>query len=329
MNACPARKMDGIKKMDLMEKKGARKNLYRVAAMALLLISACILTYYFHNVARVGKVFTHLFYIPIFLSSLWWKKKGLVVALFLAGLLLLSHGWYRMDSDFSVDYLRALMFLCIGYVVALLSEKIKRSEMAAKDSREIYKTIFETTGTATIIIEPDTSIFLVNSQFERFSGYSKEEIEGRKYWTEFFSKKDLDMMTNYHHIRRIAPDVVPACYESRFVNRIGGEREVLVNAAVIPGTKRSVASISDISPVKEAERDREILQKKLEEALTHMLSGFIPICANCKRIRDAEGQWTQVEAYISDHSKAQFSHSICPECGMALYGDFLKEKGSL
>jgi len=313
-----------------MEKKteGARKNLYRMAAMALLLISACFLTYYFHNVAKVGKVFTHLFYVPIFLSSLWWKRKGLVVALFLAGLLMLSHGWYRMDSDVSTDYLRALMFLCIGYVVALLSEKIKRSEMAADASREIYKTIFETTGTATIIIEPDTSISLVNSQFERLSGYSKEEIEGRKYWTEFFSKEDLDMMIDYHHIRRIDPDAVPACYEARFVNRNGGEKEVVVNAAVIPGTKRSIASISDISPVKEAEREREILQKKLEEALTHVLSGFIPICANCKRIRDAEGQWSQVEAYITSRSKAQFSHSICPECGKVLYGEFFKEKGS-
>ena len=54
------------------------------------------------------------------------------------------------------------------------------------------------------------------------------------------------------------------------------------------------------------------------------LRGTLPICANCKKIRDDKGYWNQIEAYISDHSEAQFSHSICPECAKELYPEFYK-----
>lgn len=56
------------------------------------------------------------------------------------------------------------------------------------------------------------------------------------------------------------------------------------------------------------------------------LRGIIPICASCKRIRDDKGYWQQVEAYVRDHSEAEFSHGICPECVKRLYGDLLEEK---
>jgi hypothetical protein len=62
---------------------------------------------------------------------------------------------------------------------------------------------------------------------------------------------------------------------------------------------------------------------ELEEALANVnqLSGLLPICASCKKIRDDKGYWTQIEAYIRDHSEAEFSHSICPDCVKKLYGD--------
>lgn len=62
------------------------------------------------------------------------------------------------------------------------------------------------------------------------------------------------------------------------------------------------------------------LNKALEEVKT--LSGFLPICASCKKIRDDKGYWNQIEAYISDHSEAEFSHSICPECVKKLYPEY-------
>jgi len=67
------------------------------------------------------------------------------------------------------------------------------------------------------------------------------------------------------------------------------------------------------------------LQKALDEVKT--LSGFIPICASCKNIRDDKGYWNQLEAYIQEHSDAKFSHGICPDCAKKLYPEiYEKEK---
>ena len=71
-------------------------------------------------------------------------------------------------------------------------------------------------------------------------------------------------------------------------------------------------------------------KKKLEKALTEIkkLSGMIPICASCKKIRDDKGYWTQIESYISEHSDTQFSHGICPDCAKKLYGDLYQKTPS-
>jgi hypothetical protein len=59
------------------------------------------------------------------------------------------------------------------------------------------------------------------------------------------------------------------------------------------------------------------------------LKGFLPICAHCKKIRDDAGYWHQVEEYIRDHSEAQFSHGICPDCARERYPEYFKEEVSL
>jgi len=70
------------------------------------------------------------------------------------------------------------------------------------------------------------------------------------------------------------------------------------------------------------------MNDQLREALVQVnkLQGMLPICANCKKIRDDDGYWQQIESYISDHSDAKFSHGFCPECMIKLYGkDFTLE----
>jgi hypothetical protein len=70
-------------------------------------------------------------------------------------------------------------------------------------------------------------------------------------------------------------------------------------------------------------RREEELQKRIQEALANIktLSGLIPICSNCKKIRNDKGYWDQLEAYIQRHSDATFSHGICPDCLKELYPD--------
>lgn len=62
-------------------------------------------------------------------------------------------------------------------------------------------------------------------------------------------------------------------------------------------------------------------QSRQLRARVQQLEGILPICAGCKSIRDDQGHWTQLEGYISKHTPAQFSHSFCPECFRAIYGD--------
>ncbi len=89
---------------------------------------------------------------------------------------------------------------------------------------------------------------------------------------------------------------------------------------------RAVAILRDITERKQAEEEKDKLILELETALSEVktLTGMLPICANCKKIRDDEGYWNRIETYIGKHSGAQFSHSICPECAKKLYPEFYK-----
>jgi hypothetical protein len=72
-----------------------------------------------------------------------------------------------------------------------------------------------------------------------------------------------------------------------------------------------------------AAKERENIILDLQDALAEVMTlrGIIPICAYCKKVRDDKGYWNQIESYIKDHSEADFSHSICPECAKKLYPD--------
>jgi CheY-like chemotaxis protein len=71
------------------------------------------------------------------------------------------------------------------------------------------------------------------------------------------------------------------------------------------------------------DEEKRLLNQQLAEALAkvRVLSGFLPTCASCKKIRDDSGQWSPMEVYIREHSEAEFSHGLCPECARRLYPD--------
>jgi hypothetical protein len=73
--------------------------------------------------------------------------------------------------------------------------------------------------------------------------------------------------------------------------------------------------------------EKDVLIKDLQEALNSVktLKGLLPICASCKKVRDDKGYWNQIEAYVSEHSEAEFSHGICPECAQKLYPRYYRD----
>jgi PAS domain S-box-containing protein len=140
------------------------------------------------------------------------------------------------------------------YLVAVIRDvtELKEAENAIKKSESYYKAIFENTGAATFIVEEDTIISLVNAEFEKICGYSKEEIEGIKSWKEFVAPEYLKKMEEYHNFRRINQNMPPKKYEFKFVDRYGNIKNVLTTMDVISGTKKSLASLLDITDKKTA-----------------------------------------------------------------------------
>lgn len=88
----------------------------------------------------------------------------------------------------------------------------------------------------------------------------------------------------------------------------------------------AMARFGDLMSLRYLNAELEARNAELQEALDKVkqLSGLLPICSHCKKIRDDEGYWQQVEVYIRDHSEAEFSHGICPDCMKNFYADFYK-----
>ncbi|MEA3397110.1 MAG: GAF domain-containing protein, partial [Chloroflexota bacterium] len=128
-----------------------------------------------------------------------------------------------------------------------------------------YRAIFETTGTAMMIIEEDTTISLLNTESEKLYGYSRKEIEGKRSWTEFVVPDDLERMKKYHRLRRSDPSLAPQNYEFRLIDKHGAVKDILLFIDVIPGTGKSVASLLDITQRKRTEK---ALQRRATQLTT-------------------------------------------------------------
>lgn len=93
----------------------------------------------------------------------------------------------------------------------------------------------------------------------------------------------------------------------------------------LEGELKTCTIMRDISERQAAEKERERLIQQLQEALAKVrtLSGLLPICAACRKIRDKQGAWHPIETYIRQHTQADFSHGICPDCRKRLYPEGL------
>jgi YesN/AraC family two-component response regulator len=114
---------------------------------------------------------------------------------------------------------------------------------------------------------------------------------------------------------------------------IGIDRYVLKpidHEKLFSGLEKCMAVIHGEREKQLHQEEREKLIAELQEALAAIktLHGILPICSSCKKIRDDKGSWTQIEAYISEHTDAEFSHGICSECARKLYPDYFKRKNA-
>jgi PAS domain S-box-containing protein len=146
----------------------------------------------------------------------------------------------------------------------------KLIEEALDSSEARYRTIFEATGTATFTVDEDGVIWLVNMEFEKLSGYSKAEIEGKMRWMDFIPEQDRERMMRYHVLRRKDPDAAPRRYEATFMGRDGGIKDILVTVAMVPRSNRSIGSFLDITERNRMDAALCRREKELDEQSQHL-----------------------------------------------------------
>jgi len=136
----------------------------------------------------------------------------------------------------------------------------KQIENILKKSEQNYHSIFEATGTATMIIEENTIISMVNNECLKLTGYNPGELIGTK-WTNYIAPECLKEMLKYHNLRRENPEKTPDKYEVKLLHKNGEVRIAILDIGMIPDTKQSIVSILDITEWKKS--DEEL--KKSEE----------------------------------------------------------------
>ena len=208
------------------------------------------------------------------------------------------------------------------------------AEAALRTSEKKLQDITSHLAEGLYVFDVGGQITFMNPGAERLLGWSRDEL----------NEKGAHALVHYrtadgrplpfetcamHNVVRTGKGF--ASSDEVFVRKDGTVFPISVVCSPIIEDGRIVASVTafrDITKQKELEKEREQLildyQKALDKVKT--LKGLISICASCKKIRDDSGYWGQIEVYIRDHSDAEFSHGICPECAKKLYPDFCKDE---
>jgi PAS domain S-box-containing protein len=142
-----------------------------------------------------------------------------------------------------------------------VTERI-RANHAINKSAEMYRSLFENTGTATFVVEEDMTITQANTKSVELSGYLKEEIEGKMKTTDFVPVEGLEKIKEYHVGRREMDNDIPSEYEFEIINKNGEIKNVFIQAGLIPETKQSIASIIDITDRKLTEEALRVSEEK-------------------------------------------------------------------
>jgi PAS domain S-box-containing protein len=204
----------------------------------------------------------------------------------------------------------------------------KRMEEALRETADKFRFIFENAYDGISIFEESFDrkqrrLIDCNKRYAEMAGRSREEL------LQIGTTKDIAKPLSEDHHESNKENVVFSGSFSWI--RPDGKDNVIEYAAVpikVQGKTITIGIDRDITERKRIEEERERLIRDLQQALADVktLSGLLPICANCKQIRDDKGFWMQVELYIQEHSQAQFSHGICPDCMKKLYPNILLDE---
>ncbi len=227
----------------------------------------------------------------------------------------------------------------IGYTLDVTERK--RAQQALADSERRLADIIDFLPDPTWVIDLEGRVIAWNRAVEDLTGVRKQDILGkgdyahalplyghrRPTLANLVLNRDSDWEAKYISLEE--KNGMLTAGESFHPQLGGGNRYLSATAARLYDangkTVGAIQTVRDITAAKKSEQEQKRLITELQDALDRVrtLSGLLPICASCKKIRDDKGYWNQIETYISDHTQAEFSHGICPACAKKLYSDFV------
>lgn len=214
----------------------------------------------------------------------------------------------------------------LAFGIAMWREREKRrlAQARMKESEARLRAVLEAVQVGIVVIDPHTHrIADANPAALRMIGAPLEDIKGRV--CHLFLCSTQEGACPITDLKRKLDN------EERELLTADGRRIPVLKTVVrmqMDGRDHLLESFVDISERKAAEAERETLIGELRTALSEIrrLRGFLPICASCKKIRDDEGYWHQIESYIRDRADVDFTHSICPDCQEKLYPELFEDE---
>jgi|GEM_PF-2347863 len=215
---------------------------------------------------------------------------------------------------------------------SLLFLEHEKAEEALRESEEKLRNLFANSQDAVYLSTREGKFIDFNQATVDLFGYSRDELINLNIRQLYANPEDRPRFQ-----REIEKKGALKEYEVKFRRQDGSEIDCLLTATLRFDKDKNIIGyqgiIRDITARKKMEEEREKLIRDLQEALNKIktLSGLVPICASCKKIRDDKGYWNQLESYIQEHTQAEFSHGLCPDCLKKLYPDIFpslqEEKG--
>jgi two-component system, NtrC family, sensor kinase len=178
---------------------------------------------------------------------------------------------------------------------------------------EFERRFFDLSIDMLCVLRFDGYFVRLNPAWEKTLGFTRDELMARRF-IEFVHPDDRERTLGQN--RDVRGGGQARLFENRYLCKDGSFRWLLWNSTSDAARQVIYGVARDVTGRKLAEEERERLLRDLQAAVAEAktLRAFIPICAYCKRIRDDDDYWQSVEAYISTHTNAQFSHGICPAC---------------
>jgi PAS domain S-box-containing protein len=210
--------------------------------------------------------------------------------------------------------------LVSGDIVAIFDDFTKRKQMERelKESENRYRSIVGVIPDLIIKLDREGEYLDIISPTDELLFMPKEELLGMKLADVLPEDVAARSMA---HLRKCLDDQVLQVFEYQL--QVPAGKRYFESRSIPLSKTIAYALVRDVTEQKRVEIEKENLIKELRDALGQVktLKGLLPICSVCKNIRDDQGYWNRIEAYISSHSEAAFSHSICPECLKKLYPD--------